>query len=219
MKTLKKVLKMCTDIYNEPGTGYVIKNNTDYCEIKVEDLVCYITFRGTDNKNGWASNLRFWDRNKNGIMDGFEEGFNAIAEHVISYVDSLNDHYIISAVQCSGHSRGGALAIKMIKAFWDYRKIYREYDLSCITFGTPRVQDAEQREIFNRTPIWCTRVEVPGDPVCDVPLRAMGYRKEGNILKLKTPWWWNLGTLPVIRAWKHHPKVYMKAIEYTERKQ
>jgi hypothetical protein len=210
MKTLKKMLKLCTDIYDEPGRGHVIENDTDYCEIIQDGSDVYVVFRGTDNKLGWRSNFRCSDLNENNVHDGFEMAFNNLVNNLV--LDFSN----VKHIYCTGHSRGGVMAIQIA---YDLLFGRRKVPISCITFGAPRLGGKYWRGKLNRSKVYLTRVEVPGDPVCDVPLRAMGYRKEGNILKLKTPWYWNLGTLPIIRAWKHSPKAYLKAIEYTERKQ
>jgi hypothetical protein len=216
VKLLKKTLSLCTRIYDEPKIGCVIKNDTDYCEIVKEENNVYVVFRGTDNKLGWKSNFHFRDRNLNDVHDGFEKAYLAIQSDLCARVGAYG-LYEVNNIIFTGHSRGGVMAIQ---AASDYAcNPYDAINVSCITFGAPRLGGKYWRDRINRSRIYLTRVEVPGDPVCDVPLRSMGYRKEGNILKLKTPWWWNLGTLPVIRAWKHHPKAYLKAIEYTERRQ
>jgi len=220
MKLLKKLLMLSTEIYNEPGIGKVFKNDTDYCEVIREGFKLIVVFRGTENKKGWKSNLNFLDRNKNGITDGFEYSFNALREQILSYISDMCIKNKIDEIICTGHSRGGVFAIQCISILYNWRTFYNlpsDMRYSCLTFGAPRRANKTQRNLFNRTPIWCTRVETPGDPVCNIPLKVQGYRKEGNILTLKLPWYLRLTGLPFIRAIQHSPKVYMKAIEYTER--
>ena len=218
MKLIKKLLMLSTKIYDEPGIGKVFKNDIDYCEIIKEGFTLIVAFRGTENKKGWKSNFNFLDKNNNGIMDGFEDSFNALSNQILSYISDISEE--VNEIICTGHSRGGVFAIQCINTLYKCRTFYNiplDMRYSCITFGTPRRADKTQRNLFNRTSIWCTRVETPGDPVCDVPLRVQGYRKEGNILTLKTPWYWKLSALPILRIWQHHTKAYARAIEYTER--
>jgi len=218
MKLLKKLLMLSTEVYNEPGIGKVFKNDTDYCEIIKEGSKLIVVFRGTENKKGWKSNFRCLDRNCNGIMDGFEDSFSALSNEILSYISEVSRE--VNEIICTGHSRGGVFAIQCISILYSWRTFYdlpSDMGYSCIPFGAPRRVKKEQRNIFNRLPIWCTRVETPGDPVANVPLKVQGYRKEGNILTLKLPWYLRLTGLPFVRAIQHSPKVYMKAIEYTER--
>lgn len=219
MKLLKKLLMFSTEIYKEPGIGKVFKNDTDYCEIIKKGFKLIVVFRGTENKKGWWSNLNFWDKNNNGIMDGFEDSFNALSDQILSYIGDVSEE--VNEIMSTGHSRGGVFAIQCIDTLYNYRTFYNlplDMGYSCIPFGAPRRANKTQRDLFNRTPIWCTRVETPGDPVCDVPLRAQGYRKEGNVFTLKTPWYWKLSALPILRVWQHHTKAYARALDYTERK-
>ena len=216
MKLIKKSLQLCSHIYDNPSSDYIIRNEVDYCAMCLHQKTLYVVFRGTDNWKGWKSNFRYSDFNKDNVHDGFQIAYNKIEKRIFNYINTQRG---IEHIVYTGHSRGGVLAIL---AAYDHG--YQYYTLgcqtiSCITFGAPRLGGKKWRETINRhSDFYLTRVEVPGDPVCGVPLRSMGYRKEGNVLILKTPWWWNLGTLPIIRVWKHHPNVYMKAVEYTERK-
>ena len=215
MKLIKKSLELCSNIYDDlKGAGdYIIRNETDYCAMYLHQKTLYVVFRGTDNREGWRSNFRCSDLNKDNVHDGFQIAYYKIEQKMFDYIKYQSS---VGHVVYTGHSRGGVLAIL---AAYNHDFQYNVGLISCITFGAPRLGGKKWREKINRcSKFYLTRVEVPGDPVCEVPLRSMGYRKEGNILTLKTPWWWDLGTLPIIRVWKHHPNIYMKALEYTERK-
>ena len=209
MKLIKKLLMLSAEIYKEPRIGKVFKNDTDYCEVIKEGTTLIVVFRGTENKKGWKSNFKCVDRNNNDIHDGFESAYAKLNGLISSEI--CDKIYNINHVIYTGHSRGGTMAIlAALKNTWLAK-------VSCVTFGAPRLGGKKWRDKFNRSKVYLTRVETPGDPVCNIPLKIQGYRKEGNILTLKLPWYLRLTGLPFIRAIQHSPKIYMKAIEYTER--
>ena len=213
MKLIKKLLMLSAEIYKEPRIGKVFKNDTDYCEVIKEGTTLIVVFRGTENKKGWKSNFECVDRNSNDIHDGFEEAYNELDLYypLVKILEDKSFNHVIF----TGHSRGGPLAIQAAFDMSEFGVVYEK--VSCVTFGTPRLGGKKWRDKFNRSKVYLTRVETPGDPVCNIPLKIQGYIKEGNILTLKLPWYLRLTGLPFIRAIQHSPKVYMKAIEYTER--
>ncbi len=132
-----------------------------------------------------------------GVHGGFLSIYNSlrVALHRIYRREMLKQ---LSPVQITGHSMGGALAtfaafdlqdnsVPRVRAY--YRALQpseglvawdRKMEMSTVTFGSPRVGDANFMKLFNKMVPDSFRVVVDGDIVTTVPRTSMGFKHVGT---------------------------------------
>tara|TARA_Y100000389_G_scaffold169134_1_gene175175 strand:- start:1706 stop:2470 length:765 start_codon:yes stop_codon:yes gene_type:complete len=141
--------------------NFIINNNT-----------LYIYFRGTSSLHDWKINLdarlKLYQKNNNTfkIHNGFYTQYNSVKKYIYSYLIENNsyDNIIIT-----GHSLGGALATICSFDISDY--IYNK-NITCVTFGSPRVGDKNFINLYNYYNISTHRIVIYDDPVPKWPLNG-----------------------------------------------
>ena len=97
----------------------------------------FISFRGTSNIENWIDNIQFSHTcYKNNIC--IEKGFNKLYQNLKKYIfHYLNNNKIINNnLLITGHSLGASLGTLLA---YDLLKNNHSYNISLITFGSPRV--------------------------------------------------------------------------------
>lgn len=132
----------------------------------------YICFRGTSSLQDWKINLdsRLIEYKKNNnkfkIHNGFYTQYNSVKNNIMPFIMKNNTYNNI--VIC-GHSLGGALAT--ICSFDLCDNIYNS-NITCVTFGSPRVGDKKFVNLYNNYNISTHRIVISGDPVPKWPLNG-----------------------------------------------
>jgi hypothetical protein len=143
-----------------------------------------ITFRGTDNFSNIVSDLKFLKddlTNLEGcdgckVHSGFLESFKGNQQAIDLELKNLKDLYPNSKLIITGHSYGGAVAT--IEASYLEKK---GFDVSLVTFGSPRVGNKEYAEFVNNAIKGQNlRVTYFEDPVISIPPTGLGYQHVGS---------------------------------------
>ncbi len=116
----------------------------------------WVVFRGTDEPGDWLTNLEAWKTmtQQGGIHTGFFAAWTRVEAAITRLLWEMPKKPVIA----TGHSLGGALAVMTI---------YLQDHVTIITFGQPRVGDAEFCQRL--ADVEYSRVVNSGDPVTQVP--------------------------------------------------
>jgi predicted lipase len=163
--------KLSKDVYNNKAkyTNELYQTHVNILNI---NNTLYICFRGTSSLRDWKINLdsRLIQQNKNDdifkVHKGFYTQYNSIKNIITSYIVQ---NYTYNNIVICGHSLGGALAT--ICAFDLYDNIYNN-NITCVTFGSPRVGDKNFVRLYNKYNINTHRIVISGDPVPKWPLNG-----------------------------------------------
>lgn len=162
-------------VFNSLKVCPVLHKSEDDCEVLVcqhEEEKLIIAFRGTSSRDDVLTDLNI-SREKLPLMgmdkllwpqvhSGFATQFFSVNKHL---EDSIKDSDDI--IFC-GHSLGGALAT--IGSLY-YKFQYPEKNISCVTFGSPRVGDDQFVFYFNERIKNSLRYVNDNDPVPCLPTR------------------------------------------------
>lgn len=162
---------------------YTVKRDDDIMLVVVFKESVVISFRGTKTGKEWLNDF-------DGFIDseGFHDGWNDVFRKYKIAVDAIVKENTIKKFYIFGHSRGGALAIRIAYYIAD---VYNTI-INCITFGAPLLMDAIRRDRFRELPINSTRCEIWRDPVPKVPPKSVGYKCESFVYALNNkPWYFS----------------------------
>ena len=205
MKILMDMFGFANIAYQEPTTAlqlvslsknrYDIKepikffhtiNNTDFAFIAEYTDSVIMTFRGTDNFNGWISDFAAYPlKEAKTIHQGFYDGWTSFKSFIDNYLKSYNKQ----PIYVTGHSRGAAIAVLCARHLAKNRDVSGS---SCIVFGCPRIGNRNFRDEFNKLPIDLTRVENGYDLVTGIPSSKLGFRHVGKDCWFEQPRWHKL---------------------------
>jgi len=138
--------------------------------------VCYLAFRGTQERRDWATNLRAWMvRTPAGwVHAGFLRAWRGIAAEIASRPEAAGALARARRVVFCGHSLGGALAT-LAAALAPAPAAAAAGARVCVTFGSPRVGGRSFRRAFARAGIAGARYAIQADPVPRVPTALAAY--------------------------------------------
>ena len=147
--TLKKITNRMNDVQNKRNIGFPIRSMEDYGEIYYTPFnnTIEIYFSGSDFEYkdwfGSSGNLNYFDKDFNGVHDGFQKAYHNIQHQIYAYFDWILYHKLTFekrkslSIRISGYSRGGALAT-ICSA--DIKKKFSDFTmLDPVLFGTPPV--------------------------------------------------------------------------------
>lgn len=201
-----------------------MKNDLDFgyiADFKDRLIIC---FMGTKNLQAWISDfdvfpLRDDSKITNGhwgegsICDGFYTGWSEFKKPITDYlIRNQNDSK--KNIICTGHSRGGVLAILCA------RHLAKNLNMpcSCISFGSPAPGNKKCRDVINKLPIDLTRVVHGYDIVTYLPPEELGFKQPGKKEWLKESILHKL--IPHLRIKDHFYSTYTKGlIKYCKQKQ
>lgn len=153
--------------YNNPDTDCQVM----VAECDVDDQLI-IAFRGTESKEDILTDLKITqvtlplfdiaDFLCPYVHSGFSEQFFSVNTHLENHIEEKNK------IVFTGHSLGGALAT--IGSLY-YSVMYPEKDISCVTFGSPRVGDELFANYFDKHVKTSYRYVNDNDPVPCLPTR------------------------------------------------
>lgn len=130
----------------------------------------YICFRGTKSLQDWKCNFDFRlkeykkNNNKFKIHNGFYIQYNSIRNNILPFL--IKNETYDNIIVC-GHSLGGALATICCLDICD--NIYNR-NITCITFGCPRIGNQDFADLYNSYNIKTHRIVISRDPVPKWPL-------------------------------------------------
>ena len=193
-------------------------NNTIFAGKKI----VLITFRGTKDASAWRSNfdvyplkddkplLKDGKWGKGTIHDGFYTSWSRLKDEIVECVKPYlnNDNYNII---CTGHSRGGALAILCGRHLI---KNENSKDIMVYAFGTPKQGNAEyviQMQKYIENGLNIIRIINGYDIVPELPPDELGFRHVGMEIKLSQPAWHRW--FKFMRIFDHRYESYTKAIK------
>lgn len=173
----------------------------------------YIVFRGSSSLRDWISNLQFWHEdvkkskpygNLNSDVEvhtGFINQYKLVRCIIIKKIEEFKPKKII----VTGHSLGGALSTLCAV---DIQYNFSDIDISCVTFGSPRVGNKYFVNSFNKRIPNSLRFVNCDDIVTKVPMDIMGYEHVSMKKQIgKTKWYHCLGSTN-----DHYPENYYKNI-------
>ncbi len=97
----------------------------------------FISFRGTSNIENWIDNIQFSHtcyKNNICIEKGFDNLYEKLKKYIFNYLN--NNKIINNNILITGHSLGSSLATLLT---YDLLKNKYSYNISLVTFGSPRV--------------------------------------------------------------------------------
>ena len=130
----------------------------------------YLAFRGTEDMLDILADVDVRPHQISSTITvhrGFYEQFSAIADDLMSEINTIIKNTSISDIWVTGHSLGGALAT--ITAL-HLSQLYPYIIVRCHTFGCPRVGNKEFDDTFNKHVNENWRVINIDDPVPMIPL-------------------------------------------------
>jgi hypothetical protein len=158
-------LKKCPVLHKSPLDCEVL-----VCNHESERLI--VAFRGTSSRDDVLTDLsisrtelplaRLSESKYPLVHSGFHEQFFSVNKELEKDIEE-NDEIIFC-----GHSLGGALAT--IGSLY-YSFLYPDKDISCVTFGSPRVGDSRFAELFDERISNSIRYVNDNDPIPCVPTR------------------------------------------------
>lgn len=190
--------------------------HTEFRIGKYKDYII-VTFQGSNGKADWFDNLKF---NKIHLNDdikvhfGFYWQFDNIQYSLYNELYKLDFNKIIFA----GHSLGGALAT-LASTF--YKNRHRDINVSCITFGSPRVGNKKFIKYFNKNIDESERYVNGEDSVTKLPMSwrtlFFNYKHVRTKIKIDQKLSWKEKILLPIRKifgnpLDHEPERYLKNI-------
>lgn len=164
-----------------PYSTFISNSETDCQALVREDKDAYIiAFRGTESLRDWMMNIRitrkrFFDCY---VHSGFLKQYESVKNNIYKLLKNKNKRII-----CCGHSLGSALATLCAV---DLRISQARSQVSCVTFGSPRVGGKRFRSLFNILVPNSIRVVHRFDPITYIPFR-INYRHVGNIKRFTSP--------------------------------
>jgi predicted lipase len=208
----------------------VMDNGTDYgyyAEYEDYSVISFAGTKGLEKPNGtrtWISNFDAYplrelpediteDRKriiistfglvkdgpwgKGTIHDGFYTGWLFFKNLVNACINKNK------AIFCTGHSRGGALAVlcgrHIAKNIHDIPA-----PISVLSFGNPSVGIKEFRDEYEHLGLFTTRITHGVDIVPTMPPYALGFRHVGNHVYLDCPAWQKVFPMKLIYRFVHH---------------
>jgi len=179
------------------------------CFIRRRGDTLTVAFRGSDSKKDWQTNLTFglwkvpWETiSGSRVHRGFAEAYRM--PQIRLRILSLIVPSVHRVVVC-GHSLGAALAVLCAA---DVKKNFSAVSVEAYLFGCPRVGNRAFCEDYNRAVPHTLRVENGNDIVTKLPLRIMGYRHVGQVLRIGRK------RLPVIVSVNdHRPENYINEMK------
>ena len=145
-----------------------------------------IAFRGSEETgvSDWITDLKFIQQlypfapkeaPKMEVHYGFTEAYASVRDAVLKAAKDTPHKKVV----CVGHSLGGALATL---AAMDIRLNVPGKEVSCYTFGSPKVGDANFAAHYNQCVPQTTRVVNASDLVPNIP--PFGYEHVGQLLHI-----------------------------------
>lgn len=186
MNQLKNCSILCQTVYNDDIEYTIYDGNPSEdaqmmsCEI---DGTLFLVFRGTESKEDVLNTLQFF---KNGFLgchihSGFHKQYASIRLFIVSIINNYKEKESNMQVICTGHSLGGALA--MIAALDIQTQMGVE--VSCITFGAPRVGNWKFKEMYCKNVSDSYRFVNWLDPIPCLPPRFLFYYHCDDAIYLK----------------------------------
>lgn len=177
------------DKYKEVNNAIPFKEGhiTGY-SLKFNDTL-YIFIAGTDEARDIVTDIRLipshFDGAESGVKvhRGFESAFKRI-DKIITKLCINNDRVIIA-----GHSMGGAIATLAA-----YKMASMVQDITCVTFGSPRVGNRKFIKRFNSRVTDSYRVVHRNDAVTKVPKLLFWYRHVGKLYQSRNKRWFSFFT-------------------------
>lgn len=129
------------------------------------DYGVIVAFRGSESIKDWYHDMKThrtrvpWLNNCR-VHTGFLQQYSSIRRQII---DNLQDHS--GPIIFTGHSLGGALATIAALDF----ALQKDQQITCCTFGSPRVGDSKFCALFDREVSVSTRCIYKKDPITFVP--------------------------------------------------
>jgi predicted lipase len=158
-------------IIDKKGEQVVIGFNSNYNSI-------FVGFRGSSNIQNWIDNLKFsqitpYNNTQIIVAKGFYQLYSSLKEDIQVITKQLSSKYATNSILVTGHSLGGALATIMV-----FDLLYAEpgnLHPTLITFGSPRVGNAEFASIMSNFDIYSNRITHYYDMVPHVPQEFLKY--------------------------------------------
>ncbi len=187
MKTGALNLSYMSKASYEPSRSYPVLppcvwsyHTSEYVEIRQDGRTLYIIFRGSNDIMDWIRNVDLHMRQtpQGAIHHGFRRGWMDLLGPLESRLFRLK----FTRVICTGHSRGGPLAI-MCHEFID--RVHDDITTASVTFGCPRFCDSEyllntsHLDIVNYQMGWFPFLR---DPVPHIP---PGQHRPGDDISLR----------------------------------
>ncbi len=156
------------------------------CYIGISPPYLKIIFKGSDSREDWRQDLRFWKRtipygnnsSKIRVHSGFISAYKSkeVRGQIHKYVTED-----ICRIQLTGHSLGAALAVLCAV---DLQYNFPSKDYEVVLFGCPRVGNIAFARSYNRRVFNTIRVVNKNDFVTKLPPSLIGYRHVGARFKI-----------------------------------
>lgn len=173
----------------------------------------WVVFAGTHKKRHWLSNFKISRKNCFGWFKA-HKGFSECAEAVIGQcMDALNKYSAGTPIVVTGHSLGGAIAL-LVAIGIRSRAVDLEgkrREVSCITFGQPRVSTRAAIESVFRSPY--IRVQNGSDTIPRVP--RFGYSHAGTCLYLRNGEGYCVDPSLIERFLNRLPTIFQRASDHS----
>jgi pimeloyl-ACP methyl ester carboxylesterase len=167
---------LCADSYKKDNCNIFNEVTSVAARVFVDSGVLYIIFRGSDQPEDWVYNLNPGShtfRSPGGIPlqihRGFYEQWSSVRATLLERVRFSLAEYVVEKIVVAGHSSGSALGT--IAACVDLPRVAKSIPISCVTFGSPVVGDANFAIYFDAKITESRRFVHNNDPVPLLPLR------------------------------------------------
>lgn len=175
---------------------FISCNDTDaQCYIWKENETMYIIFRGTSSfkdlyLTSHLSQTNITNNRNAKVHSGLYKQYKSIETKILNNI-TTNIKYI----NVSGHNTGGAIATICSAIIGD---LYKNIEVSCYTFGCPRVGNMEFKKYYQNNVKKSYRIVNKRDPVCMLPINSSyehvcdGFQldKNDNITRIKDVKWY-----------------------------
>lgn len=173
---------------NESGLKLISDAQTD-CQVLIVDKKdkYVLAFRGSESITDWTMNFKISKEDFHGmsyVHSGFMNQYNSVRLQILKTINQDREKPIL----CCGHSLGGALST--ICAL-DLSLLTQRENVSCVTFGSPRVGDKYFRNVFATHVKKSFRICNSFDMIPHLPLR-IHYKHVNKYICIKSEFSWNI---------------------------
>ena len=207
---MKYIAYHCNNVYSDkykraPRSQHFKQGHINGYVLKAHGAV-YIFIAGTDDFKDIVTDIRLAPSRFNGesskikVHVGFEDAYRSI-EPILMEACKNESNVIIA-----GHSMGGAIA-----TLASYKLARIVQDVTCVTFGSPRVGNRAFTKNFNSLITNSYRIVNGNDAVTKWPKVLGWYRHVNTLYKSKDTSWFSY--LPFIRLLDHPMQNYIDGVE------
>jgi predicted lipase len=181
---IEKCACYANDAYTNSLDGTFIEDKKTDCQafVVLKDNEIIITGQGTTTMKDWMIDFQIWRRriwylDNTLVHSGFIKQYESVREQIHAEIMKHLSTNTITKIICTGHSLFGAIStIIALDCAIKY-----SVQVSCVTFGSPRVGSSKFSKLFNKLVATSFRCVRHKDPIVFTPLPGRFKHVRGGV--------------------------------------